>query len=459
MKVVTNMNKKILIFSIFSAIFSLLVLSSCASAAVEDKSGTRIKSLSYESLEEEPFYAYNYESFEEKKLSNGIPVIIKKSKNQNSTAVRLVIDSVPLSDSIKKAGLEDITLNLMKKGTAKYSPLFISSLEYTDSTVFTSKVHPDYLEYGITTQKDRLENVVEVFASTYKSPVLSLDEFEKLTAQDQIKSSGLLDQLYGILNEKDSYFAPLYFNSKSNISYKDVSDYHRGLQNASRIRIIASGNLSDEEAESLFKILENNFSSLRQSKYIKKNPRNNVPELDKRLYQVENVSGESVCAMGFAKIPTALSDEYLSYGILSLYLDDLLYSTVKEKLNMAQDAGCGVLLSMANIGLISIYNISLMKNNSDSVIAAVENALSEELIQKKLDSYKRIYVSFIMSSEFNADRTLDQMAMGLVYRNDAKDYISRPFRVYKITAGQVKASYDDFIKNNVCWVINGTMTK
>ncbi len=78
---VTLMNKKFLILSYFSAIFSLLFLCGCTSTSqVSSYSGTRIKPISYSSLDEEPFYAHNHDSFVEKKLSNGIPVIIKNQK-------------------------------------------------------------------------------------------------------------------------------------------------------------------------------------------------------------------------------------------------------------------------------------------------------------------------------------------------------------------------------------------
>ncbi len=126
---------------------------------------------------------------------------------------------------------------------------------------------------------------------------------------------------------------------------------------------------------------------------------------------------------------------------------------------MASDAGCGVLLSNGNLGLISIYDISLMKINIENVMKAVEDGLSEQIIEKKLDSYKRVYVSFIMNSEFSSDKTLDQMALGLVYKNDAKDYIKRPFRVYKISAESVRKIYEECIKDKICWIINGSMTK
>ena len=79
--------------------------------------------------------------------------------------------------------------------------------------------------------------------------------------------------------------------------------------------------------------------------------------------------------------------------------------------------------------------------------------------EKKLDSYKRIYTSFVMNSEIKAEKTLDQMASSLVYCGDAKEYLKRPYKISKITAAQVREVFDKYVNGKICWVINNIMTK
>ncbi|WP_318676878.1 M16 family metallopeptidase [Treponema sp.] len=452
------MIKKNKIVLILSLLFSEVLFFNCASTN-GISGGTRIKTQNYDSLDEEPFYSQNAETFFEKKLSNGIPVIIKKSKNQNSCAVRLVIDSVPLSDSFNKSGLEKITLELMRKGTSKYSELYISSMEYTDSTVFTTKVHQDYLEYGISSQKDRLDTVVEIFAQTFKNPLMDEAEFNEITDQLRNSASPLLTQVYKILNSQDKYFSPCYLTEQASVSYKDVLDYQKGLLNAARITIIASGNFSDEDVENLYKVLENNFSSLKKFNYRKKQPSKKLVQYGEKFTFVEKKAYQNISALGFADIPFPLGDSYISYALLSLYLDDLIYSHVKEKHSAAQDAGTGVLLSKLNIGIISIYDISSVDKATSNLNEMLENSLTEDFIEKKLDSYKRIYTSFVMNSEIKAEKTLDQMASSLVYCGDAKEYLKRPYKISKITAAQVREVFDKYLNGKICWVINNIMTK
>lgn len=461
---VTSMIKKNHIIVFISVILSTFILFSCVSTDKDSSSSgikktSRIKNISYSSMEEEPFYSQNQDSFIEKKLSNGIPVIIKKSRYQSDCGLRLVIDTVPLSKPVEQSGLELITLNLMKKGTAKYSSLYISNLEYTDSTKFTVKVHPDYLEYGIISQNDSLISMIDVLAATYKFPSLDLDEFEKLSDKENCQNYFALDSVYENLLMQDLYFAPQYLSAKSRVLYKDAVQYFKELQNASRIKIIASGNFSSEDVQNLTQALEKNFSSLKSFSYKRKIPAKKDITFSNNSSVTTINSNKENYVTGLYFIPYPLSDDYLSYGILSLYLDDLISDFIRSKNLSAQDGGTGVLTSSVNIGLVSVYDA----DNSDYLIQNLnqflDSSLTDEYIHKKLESYKRIYTSFVMSSELNCEKTLNQMALSLVYCQDAKAYIQRPYKISKISPGEIRNQFDSCINGKVYWFTASSMTK
>ena len=139
---------------------SIFIAAACTSTNNFNLHGTAVKSKIYSSVEEEPFFSQNCNSFFEEKLSNNIPVVIKKSKYQKNCSLALLIESDEIPDKEKKSGIEEITLELMKLGTLEYSNLYISSLEYTDLTKFTSSVHSDFfaIRHCISKRKNKCHN-------------------------------------------------------------------------------------------------------------------------------------------------------------------------------------------------------------------------------------------------------------------------------------------------------------
>ena len=438
--------------------FFSIVLIGCASVRQNESGGVRVKTLTYSTIDEEPFYVQNADCFVEKKLSNGIPVVVKKSKNQKDCGVRLVIDTVPVQNPRKKAGLESITFEMMKKGTEKYSPLYISSLEYTDSTKFISKVHQDYIEYGIISQKENLSSVLDVFTQVYRKPLMTEDSFNEIYAEAKQHVSPVLSNLYNTLNSIDPYFTSTAVTDQSDITYKDTLNYHQGMLNSSRIKIIASGNFSDEEVTDLVNSLEVHFSSIKKASYTSKNPSKQKLMADGILSDSMSVNKSPFCYIGFSPVPYPLSNEYLTFGILSLYLDDSLYSLLKEKYGYASDAGCGVILCKSCIALISIYDAPQKKKIDLACLNELVDELTEIEIEKKLEYYKRIYTSFVMNSESSAEKTLDQMASSLIFTGSASEYIKRPFAISKITAGQIRKQLEVCLQD-VKFVSGNLMTK
>lgn len=449
--------KNYLIFSSL-ALFFIAATVSCASAPDErlGDSATKIKAKTYGSVEDEPFYIQNKDLFVQKTLSNGISVTVKKSRYQNDCTVRLVLESVPVMDSVKKAGLEQLTMNLMQTETKKYSALYISSMSYTNSTYLTAMAHQDFLEYGASFTKENLETVIDILSDTFTAPLLSAEKFLENSKIDIPAFAFDNIQLY--LAEKDPYFLPVNLISKADISYTDVLNCYKGMQNASRIRIVASGNFLDEDIEILVNSLNEKIGKLPSQKFAKKIPKSDIlikPD-DPVFFESDN---PKKCAAGIFAIPHMLTSDYLAYGIASLMMDDVLYNQIKEKGTYAGDAGCGALISKVPFGVISIYDIKGNGSILESTSSGIDQAMSFEQITKKLEYYKRIYNSLIMTSEFYSSRTCDQMAMSIVYQNDAGEYIKRPYEVSCITASMVRDVYEAYVKDNIVWFTDVTMTK
>ena len=423
--------------------------------------GTKIKTDFITSLDQEPFYIQTKHSFEEKKLSNGIPLIIKTSPSQKDCTVNLVIDAEALKDPERKAGIEQITLNLIKLGSASYSSHYISSLEYTDSAYFNCAAHRDYLEFGFSAMPEGLENIIKVFGDVFKTPLMDTEEFSRLKEEalserekclDDSRER-LLESLYNRLKAKDSYFTDNSYSAASDISYQDVLSYQKSLLNARKIKIVASGNFKAQDVEKLYSELNAQFGSLKARDYKKRVPSIKTVDLNPSESPVI-VSGDGLknqSLAGVYHVPPVCSAEYIKYSLMSLYIDDILYSDLKEKNKYALDAGTGLITGVIPLGVLMIYDLKTQNDLISYTAELTQKAFDSDAFEKKLDSYKRIYISIVMSSELSSAKTCSQMAMSLVYSGDASDYIKRPYRIRTVTAEDVKKAFNDSIGGSILW--------
>lgn len=448
--------------TIFHAIFLtfLTIITGCKST--QSEKATAITLERYETLEDEPFYSQNYASFTEKTLPNGIPVIIKKSVNQKEAGLRILIKSDANSTNIKKTGLEELTLDLMKHGSKKYSDLYISSLQYTDQAVFTYSTKNDWCEYGFTCPKEKMAEVLDIFAETFLIPALDettfnelVDEKEKILLNEEISPSYcLLKDVYMELSKSDIYFAPKRYTTKTEIFYSDVKKCHESFLNAKRIRIIATGNFNDDDVKALYSKINENFAAIGSYNFKKKEPKIasvDFASMTEKVKYTKSDKFNSSHIIGVYNIPKPCSDDYIKYALLSLYLDDMLYSEIKEKNNLASDAGTGTITGYTNLGIVSISNVQSIKNMSHEIYEYIIANLNTEQSQKKIDGYKRVYTSFVLMSELSVLQTLNQMATSLIYTGDAKEYIKRPYKISKITAEDFSLSFQSTVGKGVLW--------
>jgi len=108
--------KKIKILILF--LFTLITLYSCGSSA-----GFALysKESIFASGQINDFAKANLSSFTVKTLSNGIPVVIKNNPYNKIQNIHVVLNGGVLLSTVKNAGIENIMLSMLKKGSKKYN--------------------------------------------------------------------------------------------------------------------------------------------------------------------------------------------------------------------------------------------------------------------------------------------------------------------------------------------------
>ena len=278
------------------------------------------------------------------------------------------------------------------------------------------------------------------------------NNFSDSDKTEQIK---VIQKIYEVLNGTYGCFVPCFYTENSLITYKDVVNCHARLLNAGRIKIVASGNFNDDEVQLLFKSLNENFGNLKTSAFTKKMTAEKkiaTSDFESAKFNFIEPDLKQDYLFGVYSIPKPLSINYYNYALCSLFLDDMLYNYAKETNNFAEDAGTGTLTGWNNVGIISFYNVKILNKLNEGIQDFILSNLKIETIKKKLDFYKRIYISSVMSSELSSSETVRQMALSLFYSGEAKKYIERPFIIQHITAEDVERSFAEIMSAGIVWL-------
>lgn len=439
------MTKKIIKNFIFiSSFFSFLILFfSCKSSNHNDFDYVKLSS-----YKAEPYFQFNSDNFFERKLSNGIPIIIKKSKYQKDAALSIVISSDNTVNNISKSGIEKVTFELIKKASKTYSENYLSSMEFASSSRIKYKIHNDFYEYFLVSQKKDFFDSVPVLTDTFLHPLLNLLDFENILTAEKNENSTMsnnytsLENLYSFLNKQDSYFSYPFFNEFSNFNLKNIVNFHKSLVNSNRIAIFCSGNFTDLEITELYKIIDDSLGKITQKKFEKKVAVKTKIDFSK-FYSLESEQKNKSNFLIPFNIPVYGSKEFFTYGLLSIMLDDLLLEFVKDNHDIIEDAGLGIIRGKINIGLISVINgqkAQLSSEIKDYILAS----LTDEYILKEMEKYKRIYNSVFISSEKSAEKIINNMALSYIYNNDSKDFIKYPFYIRSIELDDIKKIISSF---------------
>ena len=313
-----------------SAFFALPLIFSCGTASNASRGANST------------FYESNIGDFSEEKLDNGIPVVLKRNSGSQVAVVRLVFDGgVPLVP-FQKSGLEEITLDLMLHGSERYSFQKIQRLEYEMMFSMASAPYRDFSTISMNCIYRDFNDVLDVFADSVLNPLFLEKEFRKEITLQSDSLHSALNSPEGVLSDSLSkvafvghpYRSAVSVNRDSDgrITLEDVKAQHGRLLNADRMKIVAVGNFSDGDRKEILERLNMHFGKVACAGF----SRPEIPEIDisgaRRVTVAECVqAGEIGYIEGIFPCPNRDSPDYVPYVLASMFIDDSLFKTVREK--------------------------------------------------------------------------------------------------------------------------------
>ncbi|MBQ7157826.1 MAG: insulinase family protein [Treponema sp.] len=429
-----------------------LVMVSCASNA----GAAKAKGASY--------YESNAADFSTVTLSNGIPVVFKKNNSGKIYVVRMVIDGGSSVIPASKSGLEDAVLEMIQYGSEKYPYTDIQRLKFEQSFSITSSTGFDYSTYNFRCIEKYLDGVLDVFADIFLHPLFKSEDFDKLKTEyaEGIQRS-LTDPsgLLALTMRKVAFEGHPYASNPSVIkeSYDAITldaikEHYKTILNANRLKIVVVGDLAESVQNNLVEKLEASFGKIPSADFTK--PK--IPDLTvrgKTVYEKLEQAGDSGYAFGFYLCPERTSADYIPYALATMYIEEALFSQVREQKGAVYSAGSGIIGGEKLLGVLSVYRASKPENLQQYIYDAIDSFPDERGVAEKLDQYKNKYINALFSSAQDASGVAGNIVSSLQYYGDPTTYLHRAEKVQAVTADQVLTAYRAYLARSSINAANG----
>ncbi len=418
----------------------------------------------------EPFYDNNIGDFSSARLSNGIEITYKINSYGKIPVVRLLFEGgVPLIPS-EKSGLEQITLDLMLHGSKNYSYESLQQLTYEKQFQINGSSGKDYSSMGFVCIQRDFNLVTEVLADALLNPLFLEKDFtqEMTDAKSSVhRMTSDPERLLGLkvadtLYKGHQYWSRTYPTAESveKITLEDVKNHHQELLNASRIKIVVVGNFTSDQQKAITELFEEKFGQIPAKDY--QRPVISEIQIDDQPVYVENkLAGDIGYIQGFFKCPDRTSPEYIPFAIAEMFLDEILFSEVREKNSALYSIGTGIAGGRKRVGSISLYKASEKENLKKIVYDAVASfPKTEDEINEKLDGYKNKYITILFNSSQSSSGIAGSVGASIIYNDSPTQYLHRSAEVQAVTAKQVLEVYKKYFNwsdsenpNPVKWII------
>ena len=200
----------------------------------------------------------------EKKLPNGLTVVVIERKGSPLIATRLMVGIGASAESLKNAGLANMTADLLTKGTKTRDATKIAEdLEFLGADLGTS-VGFDTTSVSMSVTSDKIAPAMAVMSDVILHPTFPQNELDLLKSQK-------LDELTANLSTPGfltSYVASVYSYGASpasgtpaslqGMTRQDVSDFYNGYFSPNRATLFFVGDITPAAA---YQIAEQNFGA------------------------------------------------------------------------------------------------------------------------------------------------------------------------------------------------------
>jgi zinc protease len=418
-------------------------------------------------------------TFETFTLSNGLPVIVKRSEASRVRNIELVIRGGSASASAQTAGYESLALRTMARGSADYSYEDIQDLLDETSSSMGSSSTFDASTYALNTLDKYFDRLFPVWVDTITRPAFRQEDFDQELANAELALQSKEKEPWAKtgLAMNDLFFAGHPYAASPDgtaaslgaASLDAIEAWYASRMRASALFVVAVG---DFDPAVLRKSLEAGLGSLPAGGAALPPP---VPAFAASgpgtLEKVEYPQSKGVGYLrGDFAAPSMADPDYVSLSIGMSVLSDLLFDVVRDKHGAAYSPMAGLKSFNANYGTVALYKTSIpgkAKAYIDEAAAVLASgrgmAVDPESspdgyapIADILAATKAQFVNSVYESQATNAAIAAQIARSALATGDYRAYLLLVDRIQAATPDSIMAAVRKYLfEGTVKWIALG----
>lgn len=424
-------------------------------------------------LNESVFYQNYKKNTINKKLSNGIKVVINNNPNAKINTMSFYFETGASSLENNKSGLANLTLEMMTDESKHFSyqnktkllDSKLATLDYTATSLFSSITLTSLTKY--------FSQVFPILKDAILYPDFSGFEIEISGKKFELenisnKDLTLLTELSNNdLKTKTNFLGKnnLTLESINNISKEDLENFYQSLFTKDSIYILCSGNFDTKQ---LLKELENSFGKIKLTENKNQNKFNYQFESSFVEFK-KNENNLIDYAISYINLPDATDDLFTSSYLAILFYSDLLYNIVREQNGSCYSTSAYINLCNKPFFTTLGYRISnkekffegitqakeILKNKKTITSKLEDSDKDDEFIyipvEDKLENYKNRLITTLYSNTATSKGKVFLMQQGLALGASTDFMFQLENKIQQATKESLYEAIDLIMSNNEQW--------
>ena len=382
-------------------------------------------------------------------LSNGLTVLYVERHNLPIVMTSLLVKASPLDESPDKAGLANLTAELLTEGAGKRKATDISEeIEFIGASLGAA-TSEDYTVVSLSVLKKDVEKGFEIFSDMVLNPTFPEEEIRRnkelikgsLKQSEEepsfVASKAFRNAVYGELSYGRLIRGSI--DTIDRITREDIVRFHSDLYRPNNAVLSVVGDLTEDELSALIK----KFLSPWQRSNVKKRASIEKPEHRKKTLLMDKELTQANIIVGHAGIKRGNPDYYavsvMNYILGGGGFSSRLMQTVRDEMGLAYDIH-SFFAPYKEGGLFEV-GVQTKNESTKTVINEIHNQMDrirdKKVSEQELDDAKA-YLTGSFPRKLDTNRKIADFLVAIEFYELGLDYVDKyPQYIRAVTADDV----------------------